>query len=1529
MRALNRIAGLFLGLMLAALGSAVAAQTQPIPPEHYTLDPRGVDLVSGSFNYGTTEVVIGQPGAGGLAYGRVWTNDGWRDTSVGGISYGGGEMVVSVGPISEIFVPDGSGGWISKYQNGSTIVSTSGAHTITDRYGAVAIFDRTIADDPETNPYRASDGLVTSYSAPDGSVTTYVYNSGQKCFDYGIGGQCIDWRTIRRLSAISTNRGYMIKYAYGSDDPQNAAYWRVANVRGLNLAVDYCSASANSCTTFTEDWPAVSYDSAVPPLTATDQAGRVSTYSYSNGNSELATVRYPGATGTDVSVTYNASPDFRVNAVTDASGAWTYGWSVSGTVQTTAVSGPLSQSLTVLTDTTTGRATSVTDALSNTWSYQYDSDLRVTRVTQPEGDYATYTYDSHSNLVETTWIPKTNTIPAITVSTTYPSSCASPVTPATCNRPLSTTDARGAVTEYDWDETTGLLVSVTAPAPAGGAARPQTRFTYDDVQARYKDSASTFVNGSAIWLPVEVSACATGSPQTAPTPICTTTANEVRTTTVYPTTASANNLLPVSTSSGSGATPAMATTVMTWTTAGDIATVDGPLSGTADTVTYVYNIAGDDIRQMIGVIGPDPDGGGALLNRAQRLTYNSRGQVTLTETGTASGGTWANFSALLKSQTTYDAAQFFRPVEARQLSGAGAVSGVQSVTYDAAGRPSCTAVRMNLATWSALPTSACTAATTGGFGPDRIVQTTYDAVGRVLTTTSAYGTPDSLTESVSYTDNGRVASLTDGRGNVSILEYDAFDRLAKLRYPNATGGGTSTTDYEAWTWNAAGQPNTSRDRAGGTTGYTWDLLGRLTDVAPPSGTPGTTAAFDNLGRQTSISTTPSSITVNTGYDALSRPVSQSTTSLGSMLYTYDAASRMTAIEWPDGFRAEYAHDVTGAITGIDQHVPPASPVALAGYAYDNLGLLTAVTRNGGSGASSVYGYDAFARLTSLAHDASGTGNDLTLGYGYNPAGQIVGRTVSDDDYVWTPATGGTASTLNGLNQTTAVGGVSVTFDANQNATGITGHTYSYDAANRLTSATPSGGAAASFVFDPLDRLASSTVSSTTTRYQYAEEQLVTEYDASGAVTRRYVPGLGLDGVVIAYTGSGVGTRDWLLADERGSAVALTGSTGTVSTINRYDEYGVPHSGNAGRFGYTGQAWMAEAAAWNYRARVYLPGVGRFLQTDPIGYAAGANLYAYVGADPVNWVDPQGQTRIRVRGRFFEVCIESETIDGPIESCSWVPVGRRSLGGSFGASGTSTGGGIGSFFGPVPEFNPYYNDPQYAPLDAEVERVSAQNAWMAEPIIFVMPSGWGTRAGRAFTRVCNCFEADTLVTTENGPRPIQDIRVGDLVLSRDDVTGETAFKPVVALIDGAERQIWEVMVEVVDAEGAARREIIGTTDEHPWRLVGGDWATTAELYPGAQLVTADGRGAVVVSIGQTDRIERTYNFEVEGFHTYFVGDAGLWVHNLCKLPQIPFFRCTNCSKPHAGGYAPYDRGLCPDCFRKKWTFWPWDWRNPPQ
>jgi RHS repeat-associated protein len=207
---------------------------------------------------------------------------------------------------------------------------------------------------------------------------------------------------------------------------------------------------------------------------------------------------------------------------------------------------------------------------------------------------------------------------------------------------------------------------------------------------------------------------------------------------------------------------------------------------------------------------------------------------------------------------------------------------------------------------------------------------------------------------------------------------------------------------------------------------------------------------------------------------------------------------------------------------------------------------------------------------------------------------------------------------NPLNQVVSAGGVGLTYDAKGNLTWDGTRSYGYTAENKLTAV--QGG---NLGYDPLGRLF--VVGGEGRLLNYDGDDLIAEHSnsAGNPLARRYVHGPGSDEPLVWYEGAGTSDRRFLHADERGSIIAVTDSAGATIATNRYDEYGVPAATNVGRFQYTGQMWLPTISMYSYKARIYAPKLGRFLQPDPIGYGDGMNMYGYVGGDPVNFADPTG------------------------------------------------------------------------------------------------------------------------------------------------------------------------------------------------------------------------------------------------------------------------------------------------------------------
>ena len=156
----------------------------------------------------------------------------------------------------------------------------------------------------------------------------------------------------------------------------------------------------------------------------------------------------------------------------------------------------------------------------------------------------------------------------------------------------------------------------------------------------------------------------------------------------------------------------------------------------------------------------------------------------------------------------------------------------------------------------------------------------------------------------------------------------------------------------------------------------------------------------------------------------------------------------------------------------------------------------------------------------------------------------------------------------------------------------------------------------------------------------------------------------------------------------------------------------------------------------------------------------------------------------------------------------------------------------------------------------------------------------------FTLKCQCFTGETLVSTTEGNKRIDEIKVGDYVYAYDTETGEKVASKV-TYVSITET---DILVHVYTSEG----EEIKTTMFHPFYVKNvkngedeeyGAWKAASNLVNGDELLTEDGRIVYVKEV----RIERlaesikVYNLEVEGLHTYYVG-GGVLVHNACGDSQ---------------------------------------------
>jgi hypothetical protein len=142
----------------------------------------------------------------------------------------------------------------------------------------------------------------------------------------------------------------------------------------------------------------------------------------------------------------------------------------------------------------------------------------------------------------------------------------------------------------------------------------------------------------------------------------------------------------------------------------------------------------------------------------------------------------------------------------------------------------------------------------------------------------------------------------------------------------------------------------------------------------------------------------------------------------------------------------------------------------------------------------------------------------------------------------------------------------------------------------------------------------------------------------------------------------------------------------------------------------------------------------------------------------------------------------------------------------------------------------------------------------------------------------CFPAGTEILLAGGAgKPIEEIIAGDLVLSRNERDFQPSRRRVTQLFAHAAQPILTVLL----ADGAR----LETTPAHRFFVEGEGFIGASRLRQGMRLARHTGAAIMVAGIGRNGPAKPVYNLEVAEDHTFFVGQHGVWVHNV-KITEPP-------------------------------------------
>ncbi|GAB4199358.1 MAG: hypothetical protein OHK0022_19520 [Roseiflexaceae bacterium] len=477
---------------------------------------------------------------------------------------------------------------------------------------------------------------------------------------------------------------------------------------------------------------------------------------------------------------------------------------------------------------------------------------------------------------------------------------------------------------------------------------------------------------------------------------------------------------------------------------------------------------------------------------------------------------------------------------------------------------------------------------------------TYDTADQVTSTTD----PLMRTTSWEYNAAGQRIRQDDPRGSSFDLTYsfDGLDRLSEVQAGSSTNLVPISLSY-----NARSEQLSMTDGTG-TTSFSYDLLGRITEVNAPD-TGAVVYTYNALGQRTGINYPgigAPSLTYSYKPDGQLDYVNQSQHALPLAQYSYDSAGRLQQISRENGATTLLSYSATDQVRELRTQVG-SSDISRFQYTFDRDGQTSAVTETLGLSTRSIsYGYDGLARLTS-----ADTSSGADYAYEYDPVGNRTG--------VW----------VNGSRT------VTLAYDAANQVQG-----WQYDAAGNLLNDSTT-----TQTYDALGRVTSSIATNQTSNFSYnASGALVAR--TSGGVTTRYVQDLttSLPQVLQSQTGSSrasflyglgrlavqqhSGARSWFIGDALGSVRQTLSDSSTLLGSVAYDPWGKVENGSVPTFGFTGELHDDTSGLVYLRARWYNPASAAFVSVDPFEgvpeLPGTLPSYQYAGNNPLRYTDPSGK-----------------------------------------------------------------------------------------------------------------------------------------------------------------------------------------------------------------------------------------------------------------------------------------------------------------